>query len=63
MQWKRISEAPTDFRKIIVCFKGQFSWVYYIACANGPNTYQPGYAKPDWYAEIQPPSEEISKEN
>lgn len=56
MIWELIETAPTDFSEILVCFKGQFKFVYFIAMANGKDTQQTGYAKPEFWTKIIQPN-------
>lgn len=60
MLWKTIDTAPigkTHHDEILVCFKGQFAWVYFVAYPNGAETNHPGYANPTHWTEIKEPKE------
>lgn len=56
MKWKPISEAATDKKQILVGFKSQFKWVFFVAPACGENTgHHMPHAKPTHWTEIDIP--------
>lgn len=58
MIWKSIDTAPDDGKPILVGFKGQFKWSYYVADAYGSKTGDHmQYAKPTHWTEIIAPED------
>ena len=55
MIWESIETAPTTGEDILVAFKGQFKYVFFIATAIGSATHHPQYAKPEIWTKIIPP--------
>lgn len=58
VKWKPIKTAPTHGRAILVGFQGQFSWMPFVAYANGIDTSNKNYAKPTHWTEIPKPPKE-----
>lgn len=57
MRWELIASAPDHGKPILVGFKGQFHWVYYVAPAFGDRTgLHMQYAPPTHWTPIMPPS-------
>jgi hypothetical protein len=55
MSWQKIDTAPDDFRQILVGFKGQFEWVFFVANAYGAETKRNEYAAPThWFPIVEP---------
>lgn len=55
MKWQQIDTIPDNNKSVLVCFKGHHKWIYFIVIALGNLTRYDGYAKPEFWCDIEEP--------
>ena len=64
-EWQKVESAPTDGREVLAAFRGQFSWVMFIALAH-PLSHgglrADRYAKPTHWMPLPEPPEALEQQ-